>query len=175
MPASVSLHQLSYSTSNNQPLFSGLDLSFGTGRTGLIGRNGTGKSTLLRIIAGRLQPASGSAMVQGSIGMLDQSVQVAPEDTVADHLGVAQELALQVTRLDVREELDRLKAHIETTRSLLDGHDRGVGRKLDFLAQEFNREANTLCSKAFDAGLTAVGLELKLVIDRLREQAQNVE
>jgi uncharacterized protein (TIGR00255 family) len=88
---------------------------------------------------------------------------------------LAQELALQVTRLDVREELDRLKAHIETTRSLLDGHDRGVGRKLDFLAQEFNREANTLCSKAFDAGLTAVGLELKLVIDRLREQAQNVE
>lgn len=88
---------------------------------------------------------------------------------------LAQELALQVTRLDVREELDRLKAHIETTRALLAGNDRGVGRKLDFLAQEFNREANTLCSKAFDAGLTAVGLELKLVIDRLREQAQNVE
>jgi len=88
---------------------------------------------------------------------------------------LAQELALQVTRLDVREELDRLKAHIETTRGLLAGNDRGVGRKLDFLAQEFNREANTLCSKAFDAGLTAVGLELKLVIDRLREQAQNVE
>lgn len=88
---------------------------------------------------------------------------------------LAQELALQVTRLDVREELDRLKAHIETTRGLLAGNDRGVGRKLDFLAQEFNREANTLCSKAFDSGLTAVGLELKLVIDRLREQAQNVE
>jgi uncharacterized protein (TIGR00255 family) len=88
---------------------------------------------------------------------------------------LAQELALQITRLDIREELDRLKAHIEATRTLLGGADRGVGRKLDFLAQEFNREANTLCSKAFDAGLTAVGLELKLVIDRLREQAQNVE
>jgi ATPase subunit of ABC transporter with duplicated ATPase domains len=94
MPASVSLHQLSYSTSDNQPLFAGLDLSFSTGRTGLIGRNGTGKSTLLRIIAGRLQPASGSVTIQGSIGMLDQSVQVAPDDTVADHLGVAEELAL---------------------------------------------------------------------------------
>jgi ATPase subunit of ABC transporter with duplicated ATPase domains len=100
MPASVSLHQLSYSTPDNQPLFSGLDLSFGTGRTGLVGRNGTGKSTLLRIIAGRLQPASGSVTVQGSIGMRDQSVQVAPDDTVADHLGVAGELA----RLDRLEQ-----------------------------------------------------------------------
>ncbi|MFC3676955.1 YicC/YloC family endoribonuclease [Ferrovibrio xuzhouensis] len=89
---------------------------------------------------------------------------------------LAQELAIHVTRLDVREELDRLNAHIEATRALIGGGDsRGVGRKLDFLAQEFNREANTLCSKAFDAGLTAIGLDLKLVIDRLREQAQNIE
>lgn len=89
---------------------------------------------------------------------------------------LAQELALQITRLDVREELDRLTAHIEAVRALMTGGDgRGVGRKLDFLAQEFNREANTLCSKAFDAILTGIGLDLKLVIDRLREQAQNVE
>jgi uncharacterized protein (TIGR00255 family) len=89
---------------------------------------------------------------------------------------LAQELAIHVTRLDVREELDRLNAHIEATRTLIGGGDiRGVGRKLDFLAQEFNREANTLCSKAFDAALTAIGLDLKLVIDRLREQAQNIE
>ncbi len=93
MPASVSLHQLSFSTSDNQPLFSGLDLSFGNERTGLIGRNGTGKSTLLRIIAGGLPPASGAVTVQGSIGMLTQSVQVGPDDTVADHLGVVDELA----------------------------------------------------------------------------------
>lgn len=88
---------------------------------------------------------------------------------------LAQELALQVTRLDVREELDRLKAHVVAAQALLKGDAKGVGRKLDFLMQEFNREANTLCSKAFDAGLTAIGLDLKLVIDRLREQAQNVE
>lgn len=88
---------------------------------------------------------------------------------------LAQELALQVTRLDVREEIDRLAAHVQSARSLLRGDARGVGRKLDFLSQEFNREANTLCSKAFDANLTAIGLDLKLVIDRLREQAQNVE
>lgn len=93
MPASVSLHQLSYSTPDNQPLFSGLDLSFGNERTGLIGRNGTGKSSLLRIIAGRLLPAGGSVTVQGSLGMLNQSVQVGPQDTVGDHLGVAGELA----------------------------------------------------------------------------------
>jgi uncharacterized protein (TIGR00255 family) len=88
---------------------------------------------------------------------------------------LAQELALQITRLDVREELDRLKAHVSSAQALLKGDAKGVGRKLDFLMQEFNREANTLCSKAFDAGLTAIGLDLKLVIDRLREQAQNVE
>ncbi|WP_290979980.1 YicC/YloC family endoribonuclease [Ferrovibrio sp.] len=89
---------------------------------------------------------------------------------------LAQELAMQITRLDVREELDRLRTHIQAARGLLDGKDaKGVGRKLDFLAQEFNREANTLCSKAFDPALTRIGLDLKLVVDRLREQAQNVE
>ena len=89
---------------------------------------------------------------------------------------IAQELALQITRLDIREELDRLRSHIQAARALLrQGDARGIGRKLDFLAQEFNREANTLCSKAFDAALTRIGLDLKLVVDRLREQAQNVE
>ena len=93
MPAFVTLHQLSHSTPDNQPLFSGLDLSFGNERTGLIGRNGTGKSTLLRIVAGQLQPAAGSVSVQGTLGMLEQSVQVAPDATVADRLGVADALA----------------------------------------------------------------------------------
>ena len=100
MPASVSLRQLSYSTPDNQPLFTGLDLSFGNERTGLIGRNGTGKSSLLRIIAGQLPPHAGSASVTGSIGMLAQSVQVGTDDTVADQLGVADELA----RLDRLEQ-----------------------------------------------------------------------
>jgi ATPase subunit of ABC transporter with duplicated ATPase domains len=100
MPASVTLHQLSHSTPDNQPLFSALDLSFGNERTGLIGRNGTGKSTLLRIIAGQLQPAAGSVSVQGTLGMLEQSVQVAPHATVAERLGVADALA----RLDRLEQ-----------------------------------------------------------------------
>ncbi|MBK5911591.1 YicC family protein [Rhodothalassium salexigens] len=85
-----------------------------------------------------------------------------------------QELALLAIKADVREELDRLDTHLGTARALL-AADEPVGRRLDFLAQEFNREANTLCSKAQDADLTALGLELKTVIDQWREQIQNVE
>ena len=85
-----------------------------------------------------------------------------------------QEIALLAVRADIREELDRLKAHVEEARRLL-GSGEAVGRKLDFLAQEFNREANTLCSKSSDVALTRLGLELKAVIDQFREQAQNVE
>jgi len=87
---------------------------------------------------------------------------------------LAQELALLAVRLDVTEELDRLDAHITAARKLLAGAS-PVGRKLDFLTQEFNREANTLCSKAQDMELAAIGLDLKLVIDQMREQVQNVE
>ncbi|MDG2242938.1 MAG: YicC family protein [Rhodospirillaceae bacterium] len=87
---------------------------------------------------------------------------------------LAQEAALLATKADVREELDRLTAHIAQGRELM---ERGspCGRRLEFLSQEFNREANTLCSKSSDADLTAIGLELKAVIDQFREQIQNVE
>jgi uncharacterized protein (TIGR00255 family) len=77
-------------------------------------------------------------------------------------------------KADVREELDRLDTHIEEARKLLKAES-GQGRRLDFLAQEFNREANTLCSKSSSAELTQIGLDLKTAIDQLREQAQNVE
>ena len=87
---------------------------------------------------------------------------------------LAQEVALLATRADIREELDRLTAHVEEARALLKSGD-AIGRKLDFLAQEFNREANTLCSKSADVNLTKVGVALKAVIDQFREQAQNVE
>jgi uncharacterized protein (TIGR00255 family) len=91
-----------------------------------------------------------------------------------DEARLAQELALVAVRADVTEEIDRLEAHIVAARRLLAGEG-PVGRKLDFLMQEFNREANTLCSKAGSAELTELGLELKVVIDQMREQVQNVE
>ena len=84
-----------------------------------------------------------------------------------------QEAVIAATRADVREELDRLRSHIASARALIASGD-GVGRRLDFLSQEFNREANTLCSKAFDRRLTAIGMELKAVIDQFREQVQNL-
>ncbi len=91
-----------------------------------------------------------------------------------DEQRIAQELALIAVKADVTEEIDRLRTHVDAARDLLTSEG-AVGRKLDFLMQEFNREANTLCSKAQSAPLTAVGLELKTVIEQMREQVQNVE
>lgn len=96
------------------------------------------------------------------------------ESAEVDEARVAQELALIAVKIDVTEEIDRLRAHVAAARDLL-AQGSPVGRKFDFLAQEFNREANTLCSKAQNAGLTAIGLELKTAIDQMREQVQNVE
>ena len=87
---------------------------------------------------------------------------------------LAQETALLVSKADLREELDRLVAHLEAARGLMTA-DGGVGRKLDFLCQEFNREANTLCSKSQDIELTRIGLDLKATIEQFREQVQNIE
>jgi len=92
----------------------------------------------------------------------------------ADPQRLAQELALLAVKADVAEELDRLDAHVAAARALLAGPG-PVGRKLDFLTQEFNREANTLCSKAGALRLTQIGLDLKHVIDQMREQVQNLE
>jgi uncharacterized protein (TIGR00255 family) len=85
-----------------------------------------------------------------------------------------QEAALLATRADVEEELQRLRAHIAAARELIDSGE-PAGRRLDFLAQEFNREANTLCAKASDPEMTRAGLELKAIIDQMREQVQNIE
>ena len=87
---------------------------------------------------------------------------------------LAQEIALMTVKADIREELDRLGTHLAAWRRLLAEGD-APGRQLGFLCQELLREANTLCSKSSDAGLTAIGLDLKVAIDRLREQVLNVE
>jgi uncharacterized protein (TIGR00255 family) len=116
------------------------------------------------------RPEALRARLAGQLAMLLDAAPPLPPERLA------QELALQVTRVDVREELDRLAAHVAGVRELIEGGDAaGVGRRLDFLAQELNREANTLCSKSADVALTRIGLDLKLAIDRFREQVQNVE
>jgi uncharacterized protein (TIGR00255 family) len=87
---------------------------------------------------------------------------------------VAQEMAMLVTRADVREELERLRAHLDQAGDLL-VQGEAVGRRLDFLCQELNREANTLCAKAADIDLTRIGLSLKAGVEQFREQVQNIE
>lgn len=91
-----------------------------------------------------------------------------------DEARLAQEIAVLAVKSDVTEEIDRLQAHVKAARDLMASGE-PVGRKLDFLCQEFNREANTLCSKAQNAGLTEIGLALKVLVDQMREQVQNVE
>ncbi len=97
-------------------------------------------------------------------------------DTAAqlDPIRLHQEAVLAATRADIREELDRLGAHVSAARELLSTGG-PVGRKLDFLAQEFHREANTLCSKSNAVSLTKIGLDLKVLVDQFREQVQNLE
>ena len=96
------------------------------------------------------------------------------EVTAADDARLVQELAVMAVKQDVTEELDRLKAHVGAAWDIVED-DGPAGRRLDFLVQEFNREVNTLCAKSQDTDLTQVGLALKLVVDQMREQIQNVE
>jgi uncharacterized protein (TIGR00255 family) len=119
----------------------------------------------------------------GLAGAQPQAIRARLAAQVADLLGtqpglteerLAQEVALLAVKADVREELDRLTAHGQEVRRLIE-EGGAVGRKLDFLCQELNREANTLCSKAADLETTRVGLALKGLVDQLREQVQNVE
>jgi uncharacterized protein (TIGR00255 family) len=120
--------------------------------------------------AGRLAAAQPAALRARLGAQLKELLDAAP----VSEERLAQEVALLAVKADVREELDRLTAHVQDARALI-ASGKGVGRKLDFLAQEFNREANTLCSKSTDIALTRTGLALKAVIDQFREQSQNVE
>ncbi|HYM71716.1 MAG TPA: YicC/YloC family endoribonuclease [Stellaceae bacterium] len=114
------------------------------------------------------QPEALRARLQQSLAaVVDLAPAIPPER-------VAQELALLVSRGDIREELDRLRAHLAQAADLLEKGE-GVGRQLDFLCQELNREANTLCSKSADIELTRIGLALKVAVEQFREQVQNLE
>jgi len=132
--------------------------------------------TQLAEIAALVDAAAGSAAVQpAAIRERLRTMLVSVADLVPNMLEdrVAQEMALLIARSDVREELDRLRAHIDQAADLL--QESAVGRRLDFLCQELNREANTLCSKSADIELTRVGLALKAAAEQFREQVQNIE
>ncbi len=114
------------------------------------------------------RPEALRARLRGQVDELLEMSPALPEERLA------QEAAILVAKSDVREELDRLRAHIAAARDLM-GDGGAVGRRLDFLCQELNREANTLCAKSWDVALTRIGLDLKSAIDQLREQIQNIE
>jgi uncharacterized protein (TIGR00255 family) len=114
------------------------------------------------------QPTAIRARLEALLAELSGLAPAMPEERVA------QELAMLVSRADVREELDRLRAHIAQIGDLFERGE-AIGRQLDFLCQELNREANTLCSKSADIELTRIGLSLKAAIEQFREQVQNLE
>jgi uncharacterized protein (TIGR00255 family) len=114
------------------------------------------------------QPAAQRARLLASVQALLAELPALPEERIA------QEVALLAARSDVREELDRLASHLQAAHALL-AEGAHIGRRFDFLVQELNREANTLCSKSASIALTATGLRLKATIEQLREQVQNIE
>jgi uncharacterized protein (TIGR00255 family) len=124
------------------------------------------------VIAARDNPARSVEAIRARLA--EQVARLMEASASFDQDRLYQEAVLLATRADIAEEIDRLFAHIGAARKLILS-DEPAGRQLDFLSQEFNREANTLCSKASDRSLTAIGLELKTVIDQMREQVQNIE
>ena len=124
-----------------------------------------------------LGQATGSAESQPATiraRLKDQIEQVIEDASQVDAVRLEQEIAILMTKADIREELDRLRAHIISVRELMSTGG-AVGRRLDFLCQELNREANTICSKAHETALTRIGLDMKATIEQFREQVQNIE
>ena len=122
--------------------------------------------------AARANPSRSAEAIRARLA--EQVARILETGAALDPDRLHQEAVIADTRADIQEELDRLSSHVEAAHALLASSD-AIGRKFDFLAQEFNREANTLCSKAADRSLTLIGLDLKTVIDQMREQVQNIE
>jgi len=135
-----------------------------------------GQPTAADVLAHRgvVQHSKGDSDVAEQVAAVQADIAPLIADFVAMRAREGQALNDVPVKQDVTEELDRLGAHVAAARAML-ADPAPMGRKLDFLAQEFNREANTLCSKAQNKALTAIGLDLKAVIDQMREQIQNVE
>lgn len=145
------------------------------------GAEGEKLKTLLAAHIDRIEELAGAAAANAAAQpdairdrLRDQVAELLQASNALSNERLEQEAALLVAKADVREEIDRLHAHVAAARALLD-EDEPVGRRLDFLTQEFHRESNTLCAKSPDLDLTRIGLDLKAVVDQLREQVQNVE
>ncbi|HYZ63422.1 MAG TPA: DUF1732 domain-containing protein, partial [Acetobacteraceae bacterium] len=167
-----------------QEQFDAVRAGFGTALAGLVAARRAEGARLLPLLAAQIdeiaslrataaeqardQPALQRARMLESLQALLRDQPGLPEERIA------QEVAVLAARSDVTEELDRLGAHIEAARTLL-AEGAAIGRRFDFLVQEFVRETNTLCSKSASVPLTATGLRLKAVIEQMREQVQNVE
>ncbi|MSP46785.1 MAG: YicC family protein [Xanthobacteraceae bacterium] len=157
---------------------------FGEALNGLADMRRTEGQALGRILSARLSEIGAlAARAEASPGRKAEAIKARLAEQVAALLEASQrfdadrlhqEAILLATKIDIREELDRLTAHVAQAKKLIaDGGP--IGRKLDFLSQELNRESNTLCSKANDLELTNIGLELKAVVEQFREQVQNLE
>jgi uncharacterized protein (TIGR00255 family) len=131
----------------------------------------------LALIAALVEQASAASARQPeaiAARLAEQIARLAETGANFDPDRLHQEALLLAAKADIQEELDRLRAHVSAANELI-GSNQPAGRKFEFLAQEFNREANTICSKAADLEISRAGLELKTVIDQLREQVQNIE
>jgi len=152
--------------------------------SGLTEMRRTEGAALAKVLSQRLEEiASLTARAETAPGRRPEAIKARLAEQVATLLAASdrfdadrlhQEAILLATKADVREELDRLVSHIAQARKLIK-QDGAVGRRLDFLAQEFNREANTVCAKSNDVELTTIGLELKSIVEQFREQVQNLE
>jgi uncharacterized protein (TIGR00255 family) len=152
--------------------------------SGLVAMRRTEGAALQRVLMQRLEEIAGlTARAEAAPGRRPEAIKARLAEQVATLLAASerfdadrlhQEALLLATKADIREELDRLIAHVQQASTLM-AQNGAVGRRLDFLAQEFNREANTLCAKSNDVELTNIGLELKNVVEQFREQVQNLE
>ena len=134
----------------------------------------TAQITRIADLVAQAKQAAFARQDEAAQSLSDAVARILAQSDAVDPARLAQELALLAVKTDITEEIDRLTAHVQAARDLL-AETGQIGRKFDFLVQEFLREANTLCSKAQSIALTRIGLDLKTVIDQMREQVQNVE
>ena len=133
-----------------------------------------GRLDEIAALTGRAEAAPGRKPEAIKARLAEQIAALAETSTRFDPDRLHQEAILIASKADIREEIDRLVAHVAQARGLIGGGG-PIGRKLDFLSQELNRESNTLCAKSNDVDLTTIGLELKTVVEQFREQVQNLE